>query len=198
MARHPGLAGRAAKERTLHQQQLRGYAFLAGRGPRRSATPVPAPLRYWQYDPPRPTPIAVVVVIVGLWLGAFAWGGGRTAVVDEAPLALGLGLLVLLFNIGRFTVTDHGMSADVPATRTRTSAIVPLAFVREVRVGDVPADWPTPARRGGWLPGRRRVAVRHLADDAVTEQAFTRWIRDPAAFAAALGAPLQGHSVQRL
>jgi hypothetical protein len=191
MARHPGLAGRAAKERTLHQQQLRGYGFLAGRGPRRSATAVPAPLRYWQYDPPRLVPIAVVTVIVGLWLGAFAWGGGWTAVVDEAPLALGAGLLVLLLNIGRFTVTDHGLSADVPATRTKTTSIVPVALVREVRVGDVPADWPAPARRGGWLPGRTRVAVRHVADDAVTEQAFTRWIRDPEAFAAALDAPLR-------
>ena len=192
MPRHPGLAGRAAKERTLHQQQLRGYGFLAGRGPRRSATPVPAPLRYWQYDPPRPTPIAVVLGIVGVWLGAFAWRGGWAAMVDEAPLALGAGLIVLLLNFGRFTVTDHGMSADIPAARTRTSSIVPLAFVREVRVGAVPTDWPQPARRGGWLPGRTRVGVRHLADDAVTEQAFTRWIRDPAAFAAALDAPLNG------
>jgi hypothetical protein len=192
MARHPGLAGRAAKERTLHQQQLRGYGFLAGRGPRRAATAVPAPLRYWQYDPPRPMPIAVVLGIVGLWLGAFAWGGGWTAVVDEAPLALGAGLLVLLLNIGRFTVTDHGLSADVPATRTKSASIVPLAFVREVRVGAVPPDWPAPDRRGGWLPGRTRVAVRHLTDDGGTERVVTRWIRDPEAFAAALDAPQQG------
>jgi hypothetical protein len=112
-------------------------------------------------------------------------------VVDEAPLALGAGLVVLLLNIGRFTVTDHGLSADIPAARTKASSIVPLAFVREVRVGDVPAHWPSPARRGGWLPGRARVAVRHLADDAVTERAFTRWVRNPAAFAEALDSPLQ-------
>jgi hypothetical protein len=192
MARHPGLGGRAAKERTLHLQQLRGYGFLAGRGPRRSATVRPAPLRYWQYDPPGPAPLAVVLVIVAIWLGVFGWGGGWTAVVDEAPLALGAGLLVLLLNIGRFTVTDHGMSADVPATRTRTSGIVPLALVREVRVGDVPADWPAAPRRGGWLPGRTRVAVRHLDDDAVTDRALTRWIRDPQAFAGALDQPLRG------
>jgi hypothetical protein len=194
MARQSGLGGRAAKERTLHQQQLRGYGFLAGRGPRRGSTVVPAPLRYWQYDPPRPVPIAVVLVIVGIWLGAFALGGGWPAVVDEAPLALGAGAVVLLFNIGRFTVTDHGMSADVPAVRTKASAIVPLAFVREVQVGAAPAEWPSPARRGGWLPGRTRVAVRHLDDDGVTPLAFTRWVRDPEAFAAAVDHPLPGGS----
>jgi hypothetical protein len=32
--------------------------------------------------------------------------------------------------------------------------------------------------------------VRHLGSDAVTEQAFTVWVRDPAAFTDALGRPL--------
>jgi hypothetical protein len=191
MARDSGLGGRAAKERDLHVRQLRGYGFLAARGPRRSATVVPAPLRYWQYDPPRPVPIAVVLGIVAVWLGVFAWGGGWPAVADEAPLALGCGLFVLALNVGRLTVTDHGVSADVPAARTNPASIVPLLLIREVRVGDVPADWPPPARRGGWLPGRTRVAVRHLADDATSERAFTRWIQDPEAFADALGHPLQ-------
>jgi hypothetical protein len=191
MARDRGLGGRAAKERDLHLRQLRGYGFLAGRGPRRSATVVPAPLRYWQYDPPRPVPVAVVAGIVGIWLGVFGWGGGWPAVVDEAQLALGAGLIVLLLNIGRLTVTDHGLSADVPATRTNPASIVPLVLIREVRAGAAPVDWPAPARRGGWLPGRTRVAVRHLTDDGVTELAFTRWIRDPAAFADALEHPLQ-------
>jgi hypothetical protein len=182
--------GRTTRERDLHSRQLRGYGFLAGRGPRRTATVVPAPLRYWQYDPPRPVPIAVVVGIVAAWLGVFAWIGGRAALVDEAPLALGLGLLVLAFNVGRLTVTDHGVSADVPATSTRPEAIVPLVSVREVRLGDPPAGWPAPARRGGWLPGRTRVVVRHVADDGSTERVFTRWVRDPDAFAEALGHPL--------
>ncbi|UOY03267.1 hypothetical protein [Blastococcus sp. PRF04-17] len=46
-------------------------------------------------------------------------------------------------------------------------------------------------RRGGWLPGRSRVAVRYLDDDATTERALTRWVRDPEAFADALDQPLQ-------
>ena len=191
MARDQGLGGRAAKERDLHQRQLRGYGFLAGRGPRRGATVVPAPLRYWQYDPPRPGPIAVVTGIVAVWLGVYAWGGGWTAAVDEAPIALGLGLLVIAANVGRLTVSDHGMSADVPATRTNPAAIVPLVLVRVVRAGDLPADWPSPARRGGWLPGRTRVAVRYRSDDGSTDRALTRWVRDPAAFAEALDQPLQ-------
>jgi hypothetical protein len=165
MARDRGLHRRAAEERELHQRQLRAYGFLAGRGPRRSATVVPEPLRYWQYEPPRLVPIAVVLGIVAVWLGVFAWGGGRAALVDEAPLAVGLGSLVLLANIGRLTVSEHGVSADVPASRTTPASIVPLVLIREIRVGAAPADWVPPARRGGWLPGRTRVAVRHLADD---------------------------------
>lgn len=192
MARDQGLSGRAARERDLHQRQLRSYGFLAGRGPLRRATVVPAPLRYWQYEPPRPTPIAVVVGIVAVWLGLYGWHGGWPAVADEAPLALGLGLLVIAANIGRLTVTDHGLSADVPAARTNPASIVPLVLVREVRAGAVPAGWPAPARRGGWLPGRTRVAVGHLAADGVTDRAMARWVRDPEAFAEALDRPLRG------
>jgi hypothetical protein len=189
MAREHGLQARATREREAHLRELRGYGFFAGRGPRRSATVVPAPLRYWQYDPPRPVPIAVVLVIVGAWLGVFAAGGGRAAVVDEAPLALGAGLLVLALNVGRLTVTDHGLSADIPATRTNPAAIVPLVLIREVRVGRPPTEWPQATRRGGWWPGRTRVAVRHLAEDGMTQTAFTRWVRDPGTFAEALGHP---------
>ena len=191
MARDRGLGGRAAKERELHLRELRGYGFLAGRGPRRTATVVPAPLRYWQYDPPRPVPIAFVSAVVALWLGVFAWSGGWPAAVDEAPLALGAGLFVLLLNIGRLTVTEHGISADVPAARTNPATIVPLVLVREVRLGAAPPDWPPATPRGGWLPGRTRVAVRHLADDGASERAFTRWVRDGEAFAVALDQPLR-------
>jgi hypothetical protein len=192
MARDRGLGGRAAKERDLHQRQLRGYGFLAGRGPRRGATVVPAALRYWQYEPPRLVPIAVVTGVVAVWLGVYAWVGGWTAAVDEAPIALGLGLLVIAANVGRLTVSEHGMSADVPAARTNPASIVPLVLVREVRTGNLPDGWPSPARRGGWLPGRTRVAVRYRSDDGSTDRALTRWVRDPVAFAEALDQPLRG------
>ena len=89
-------------------------------------------------------------------------------------------------------MSDHGLSADVPAARTNPASIVPL--VARPRGPGRRAARPTgrrPPRRGGWLPGRTRVAVRHLADDG-TERAFTRWVRDPAAFAEALDQPLRG------
>jgi hypothetical protein len=182
MAREQRLHGRAARERDLHLAQIRSYGFFPGRGPRRGATSVPAPLRYWQYDLPRPVPVVFVVVVVGIWLALFGWGGSREALLDEAPLALGVGVLFLLLNCGRFTVSDHGMSLDIGATRTPPAGVVPLVSVREVREGAPPQGWPRAVSRGGWLPGRTQVAVRHLADDGVTETAFTRWVRDPAAF----------------
>ena len=181
---------RAARERDLHLQQVRAYRFLAGRGPKSRATSVPAPLRFWQYDLPRPVPGVFTVVVGALWLAVCGWGGGRQALLDEAPLALGLGLLVLLCNVGRLTVSAHGISLDVGATRTPPSGVVPLVLVREVRVGRPPEGWPEAARRGGWLPGRTRVSVRSLGDDGASEQAVTRWVRDPEEFAEAVGVPL--------
>jgi hypothetical protein len=186
------LQARAARDRESHLGQLRGYRFLAGRGPRPSATVIPAPLRYWQYDGPRPAAVGFIVLVVGLWLAAFGWIGGASAARDEAPLALGLGLLVLLLNICRLTVTDHGVSTDVAGTRTTPSRVVPLALVREVRRGAPPADWPNATRRGGRWPGRTPVAVRHLAEDGRTERVSVHWVRDPQAFATALGQKLSG------
>jgi len=190
MARQQGLPMRAARERDLHLQQVRAYGFFPGRGPKARATSVPSPLRYWQYDLPRPVPVVFTVAVVAIWLAVFGWGGGRAALLDEAPLALGLGLLVLLCNVGRLTVSAHGMSLDIGATRTPPSGVLPLVLVHEVRVGSPPEGWPPAARRGGWLPGRTRVAVRHLGEDGESEQALTRWVRDPRAFAAALDHPL--------
>ena len=178
---------RGTQERNRHLEQTRGYRFLAGRGPKPSATVRPAPLRYWQYDLPRRTAILFVLVVVSVWLGVFVWLGGASAFRDEAPLALALGLIVLLLSVCRFTVSDHGLSTDVAGSRTSPSDVVPLMLVREVRLGDAPADWPEPARQGGRWPGRRLVAVRHLADDGRTDRSFTHWVRDPKGFATALG-----------
>src|SRR5688500_13010654 len=153
---------RATQERDRHLEQTRGYRFIAGRGPKPSATVRPAPLRYWQYDLPGRTALLFVLVVVGLWLGFFAWLGGAPAFRDEAPLAIGLGLIVLLLSVCRFTVSDHGLSTDVAGSRTSPSNVVPLMLIRDVRLGDAPANWPKPARRGGRWPGRQQIAVRHL------------------------------------
>ena len=178
---------RATQERDRHLEQTRGYRFFAGRGPKPSVTVRPAPLRYWQYDLPGRTALLFVLVVVGLWLGFFGWLGGAQAFRDEAPLAIGLGLIVLLLSVCRFTVSDHGLSTDVAGSRTSPSNVIPLMLIRDVRLGDAPEGWPKPARQGGRWPGRQRIAVRHLAEDGRTEKAFTHWVRDPKEFAAALG-----------
>jgi hypothetical protein len=178
---------RIGRERDRHLEQTRGYRFVAGRGAKPSATVSPAPLRYWQYDVPGRTAVLFVVVVVGLWLGLFAWADGWAGFRGEAPLALGCGLVVLGLSVSRFTVSDHGLSIDVAGSRTAAGTVVPLMLVRDVRLGEAPAEWPKPAREGGRWPGRVRVAVRHLADDGRTEKAFTHWVRDPKAFATALG-----------
>lgn len=185
------LVVRAARDRQRHVSQVTSYGFFARRGPKRSATVVPAPLRYWQYDAASPLVVLLTVVAVLAWLGFLGWRDGGTAVTDELPLAVGLAALVLVGATGRFTVSDAAVSTDIAGLRQTSSfGIVPRVLVTDVVLGSAPADWPRPKRRGGWWPGRRRVTVRHLGDDALTEQAFTVWARDPAAFADALDHPL--------
>ncbi len=182
---------RAARDRERHLDQVTSYGFFARRGPKRSVTVVPPPLRYWQYNAAGPLVVLLTVAAVAAWLGFLAWRDGAAAVTAELPVALGLAALVLVGSTGRFTVSDHGLSTDIAGLRQTSSfAVVPRVLVTDVVAGSPPADWPRAKRRGGWWPGRRRVSVRHLGSDAVTEQAFTGWVRDPAAFADALDRPL--------
>ncbi|MGY1620711.1 hypothetical protein ACI789_00790 [Geodermatophilus sp. SYSU D00965] len=183
---------RIGRERQRHASQVAAYGFFPGRGARRSATVVPAPLRYWQYSPARLWLVGAVVLGLGLWLGLAAWSGGAAALAGEVPLAVVLGLAVLVLSTTRLTVSDAGLSSDVAGLRaTSVLHVVARSAVREARRGAPPAGWPRAKRRGGWWPGRTRVAVRHLAADGATEQAFTVWVRDPEAFAAALDVPLR-------
>lgn len=185
------LVVRAARDRERHIGQVSSYGFFAVRGPKRSVTVVPPPLRYWQYNAAGPLVVLLTVAAVAAWLGFLGARAGAAAVAAELPVALGLAALVLLGSTGRFTVSDHGVSTDIAGLRQTSSfGVVPRVLVAEVVQGSAPSDWPTPKRRGGWWPGRRRVTVRHLADDALTEKAFTVWVRDPAGFADALDHPL--------
>ncbi|MGY1642081.1 hypothetical protein ACI782_13280 [Geodermatophilus sp. SYSU D00703] len=185
------LAVRVLRERQRHATQVGAYGFFPGRGPRRSATVVPAPLRYWQYAPARLWLVVAVVLGVGLWLGLAAWQGGAAAVAGEVPLAAVLGVAVLVLSTTRLTVSDAGLSTDVAGLRATSALhVVARSAVQEVRRGAPPRGWPKARRRGGWWPGRTRVAVRHLAADGTTEQSFTAWVRDPEAFAEALDRPL--------
>jgi hypothetical protein len=182
---------RAARDRERHLSQVTSYGFFSPGRPKRSVTVIPAPLRYWQYDPARAWLILLVVAAVAAWLGFLAWRDGGAAAGDEAPLAIGLGLLVILGSTGRLTVSDHALSTDIAGLRhTSSFGVVTRGLVQEVRLGRPPADWPRAKRRGGWWPGRAVVAVRHLAPDGETERAFTLRVRDPEAFADALDQPL--------
>ena len=182
----------AARAREEHVTQVTSYGYLARRGPKRSVTVTPRPLRWWQYDLASPTVIALTVLAVAAWLGFLGWREGGAAAAGEAPLAIGLGLFVLLVSTGRFTVSDRAVSTDIAGLRQTSSfGIVPLVLVQEVVPGRPPAGWPRPRHRGGWWPGRRRISVRHLDMDAETEKSFTVWVRDPAAVAEALGRPLR-------
>jgi hypothetical protein len=182
---------RAARDRERHLAQVTSYGFFARRGPKRSVTVTPAPLRYWQYDPPRAFVVVLVVLAIAGWLSYLGARDGAGAVTGEIPLAAVLGVLVLVGSTGRFTVSDTGLSTDIAGLRQTSSfGLVPLVLVQEVVMGGAPSGWPRARRRGGWWPGRSRVSVRHLASDADRERAFTIWLREPAAFADALNRPL--------
>ncbi|MGK5111347.1 hypothetical protein [Geodermatophilus sp. CPCC 205506] len=187
------LAVRALREQERHTTQVGAYGFFPRRGPRRSATVTPAPLRYWQFNPARPWLVLTALLCVAAWLGLFAWQRGTAGLVDELPLAVLLGVAVLVLSTARTTVSDAGLSFDIAGLRrTSTLHVVARSLVREVRRGNPPDGWPRARSRGGWWPGRTRVAVRHLAADGDGERAFTVWVRDPEAFAEALGRPTAG------
>jgi hypothetical protein len=185
------LVVRAAVERERHTSQVTSYGYLARRGPKRHVTVTPRPLRYWQYDLAGPLVVGLTVLAVVVWLAFLGWRDGGAAAAAEAPLAVGMGIVVLLGATGRFTIGDHAISTDIAGLRQTSSfGVVPLVLVSEVLEGRAPAGWPRPRNRGGWWPGRRRISVRHLDMDGLTEKAFTVWVRDPAAVAEALGRPL--------
>jgi len=185
------LVVRAARERERHVDQVTSYGYFARRGPKRHVTVIPRPLRYWQYNPAGPLVVVLTVLAVVAWLAFLGWRDGGAAAADEAPLAVGLGILVVLGATGRFTIGDHAVSTDIAGLRQTSSfGVVPLVLVSEVVEGRPPAGWPKPKNRGGWWPGRRRISVRHLDLDGLTEKSFTVWVRDPAAVADALGRPL--------
>lgn len=182
---------RAARDRERHIAQVTAYGFYSPRRPRRTVTVTPAPLRYWQYNLARWWVVVLAVVGVAGWLGFLAWRDGGSSAVGDTPLAVGLGLLVIAGSTGRLTVSDSALSTDIAGLRQTSSfGVVSLAQVQEVVAGRVPDGWPRARSRGGWWPGRTKVAVRQLASDGLTQRAFTVWVADPHAFADAVGHPL--------
>jgi hypothetical protein len=185
------LAVRAARERERHLQQVTSYGYLVRLGPRRSVTVTPPPLRYWQYDAVRAYVVGVAAVAFAAWFGWLAAREGSAGVQRNLGLGIAVAVVVLVFSTGRLTVSDSAVSTDIAGLRRTSSfGVVALSLVREVVRGGAPAGWPRPRRRGGWWPGRSRVTVRHLGPDGTGDRAFTVWVRDPEAFAEALGVPL--------
>jgi hypothetical protein len=187
------VAVRAARERERHLQQVTSYGFLVRLGPKRSVTVTPAPLRYWQYDAVRAHVVGLAALGFAAWFGWLAARDGSAGVQRNLGLGIAVAVVVLVFSTGRLTVSESAVSTDIAGLRRTSSfGVVPLSLVREAVRGSAPAGWPRPRRRGGWWPGRTRVTVRHLGPDGNGDRAFTVWVRDPAAFADALGAPLGG------
>jgi hypothetical protein len=187
------VAVRAARERERHLQQVTSYGFLVRLGPKRSVTVTPAPLRYWQYDAVRAHVVGLAALGFAAWFGWLAARDGSAGVHRNLGLGIAVAVVVLVFSTGRLTVSDSAVSTDIAGLRRTSSfGVVPLSLVCEVVRGSAPAGWQRPRRRGGWWPGRSRVTVRHLGPDGDGDRAFTVWVRDPAAFADALGAPLGG------
>ncbi len=174
-----------AGQRRQHVEQVGAHRFVAGWGPRRSATVLPAPLRYWQYEAPGPGALALAAVLAAGWVAYFAWGGGWTDARSEVPFALGLAAVVLVLNTRRTTVSDHGLSTHTAGTRPDPAEVVTHRQVLDVRIGR-PQDPRAAQRRGRWWPGRTRVTVRYAGDDG-EERELTLWARDPEAFGEALG-----------
>jgi hypothetical protein len=182
---------RAARERERHLAGVAAFGFLFPRRVRRTVTLTPAPLRYWQFDAARWPVVVLVLVAAAVWLWVIGVRDGADAVTGELPLVAVLAVLVIVGSTGRLTVSDAGLSTDIAGLRRASSfGVVPLSLVQDVVLGAPPADWPRARRRGGWWPGRTRVAVRHLAPDTETDRALTVWVRDPEAFADALDHPL--------
>jgi hypothetical protein len=185
------VAVRAARDRERHVTQVTAFGFLTPGRPRRTVTVTPAPLRYWQYDAARWPVVVLVLLVASAWLAFLGWRDGASAVTGDVPLVVVVAVVVLAGSTGRFTVSDSALSTDIAGLRQTSSfGVVPLALVREVVRGGPPADWPRARRRGGWWPGRTRVAVRHLGPDGESDRALTAWVRDAAAFADALDRPL--------
>src|SRR5689334_17160045 len=134
---------RAARDRERHITQVTAYGFFSPRRPRRTVTVTPPPLRYWQYDLARWWVVVLAVMGVAGWLAFLAWRDGGSSAAGDAPLAVGLGLLVIAGSTGRLTVSDSGLSTDIAGLRQTSSfGVVSLAQVQQVVAGPAPQGWP--------------------------------------------------------
>lgn len=175
---------RWAAAREAHLRQINAVRFLAPSRPKRSATTVPAPLRYAEHLPAGRVVRVLLLVAVP---GYFALQVPEGATIGRAiGLSVLLGVVIFAVSTYRLSVGHHGISFDVAGLRQASSfGFVPLYAVREARAGSRPKDWPRAPVRGAWWPGRSRVNVLHVDEDGAP-RAFHVWVRDPDAFGSAL------------
>ena len=195
---------RAAQERDRHLEQTRGYGFLAGRGPkplgdrparRRCATgSTTCPGRSaLALRPRRRRGLAGRLRLARRLRRPFR---------DEAPLALGLGLIVLAaqrlpaHRLRPRRSRPTSPAAGRSAVQRRAADAHPRGAARRCAGG------LAEGRAAGWPAGRAGSGSPSAIwpRTAGPSRAFTHWVRDPEAFAAALGHRLwrrRGASVPR-
>lgn len=178
------LERRWAAEREKHEQQVQPWRFFAARGPRRSVTAVPGPLRYYSYAPPRWWVLVAAVVAVAGYLVYLGLADSASAGTDLGRL-LAIVALLLFVSVTRITVSQHGTSFDIAGIR-RVSCygFIALSAVLDVATGPPSADWPRPRSASSWFPGASRVVLLYLRDGE--RAARSLWVRDPHRFATAV------------
>ena len=185
------LERRWKQERERHEDQVQSWRFLAGRGPRRSATVTPTRLRYWSYAPPRTWVLAAALVVVAGFFGYRVFIDTTSANSGDVVRFLAITVLVLVVSITRITVSNAGHSFDIAGLR-RVSCFgfIALSAILDVAPDIRPADWPRGRSASSWFPGSRAVHVLYLVegDRAVR----TMWVRDPDRLSEALlGRPMR-------
>lgn len=170
-------------------RQVNAFTFLFPSRPKRSATRMPAALRYAQHLPASRMVRFLLAVTAPAYAALQLSEGAASG--RAVTLAVLLAAVILLVSTYRVTVGNHGISFDIAGLRQVSSfGFVPLYAIGEVRGGRLPEDWPRAGLKGGWWPGRRRVNVAHI-DDTGTERAFYVWVSDPEEFGTALlGRPM--------
>lgn len=172
-----------------HLQQTASFSYFRPSRLKRSATKMPAPLRYTQHVPASRTVRALLAV------AAPAYAVLEMSRGTEAGTAIGVAVLlaavIFAASTFRLTVGSFGLSFDIAGLRQVSSfGFVPLYAIREARIGTAPAHWPKSKLKGGWWPGRRRVSVLHVNETGGL-QAFQVWVSDAEAFGTAvLGRPM--------
>jgi len=180
---------RWSSERDAHLRQINAFSFVFPSRTKRSATKMPAALRYAAHLP------AGRLVRGLLAMAAPAYTILQISQGESTWRAIGFALLltvvILLVSTYRVTVGNYGISFDIAGLRQVSSfGFLPLYAIREAVADRLPEDWPKARLKGGWWPGRRRVNVLHLDDNGVA-RTFYVWVSDPDAFGTALlGRPM--------